>query len=61
MKNRLKFNVKGGLNANNCILILLFVILIVLTIKTLCNSFGYEMSHAYTADSPLYWTVGRGF
>ena len=22
--------------------------------------FSYELKHAYTADSPLYWTVGRG-
>lgn len=39
-----------------------FMILISFTIVFFIfkDIFTYEFSHAYTADSPLYWTVGRG-
>lgn len=49
--NRYKFYFLGGA---------LLLILTILVIKIICNSYTYEMNHAYTADAPMYWTVGRG-
>lgn len=43
-----------------CVLAVFLVILVLFTGRILSRCFSYELNHAYTADAPLYWTVGRG-
>ena len=43
-----------------CALAVFLIILVLFTGRILSRCFSYELNHAYTADAPLYWTVGRG-
>ena len=40
--------------------LLMIVISCVIAFFIFKDIFSYELNHAYTADSPLYWSVGRG-
>ncbi len=38
-----------------------FIVLVIyVMIRAFYSVITYELSHAYTADAPLYWAVGRG-
>lgn len=45
---------------NNLFLFLICVFGVFTAEYFLCHVMIYEMRHAYTADAPLYWAVGRG-
>ncbi len=51
---------EGSLYVNYFFEGVFFLVLITVIVKIVYNSYAYEMSHAYTADAPMYWTVGRG-
>lgn len=40
--------------------VLMLLVSLVIAFLVFKNIFTYELKHAYTADAPLYWTVGRG-
>lgn len=51
---------KTKLSRTMIVSVLMLIISIVVAILVFKNIFSYEMKHAYTADAPLYWAVGRG-
>ena len=46
--------------SDNSYLLVFIVLAMYVMIRVFYGVITYELSHAYTADAPLYWAVGRG-
>ena len=46
--------------SDNSFLLVFTVLAMYLMIRVFYSVITFELSHAYTADAPLYWAVGRG-
>ena len=46
--------------SDNSYLLVFIVLAVYFMIRFFYSVITYELSHAYTADAPLYWAVGRG-
>ena len=46
--------------SDNLYLLVFMLFAMCVMIRVFYGVITYELSHAYTADAPLYWAVGRG-
>ena len=46
--------------SDNSYLLVFMLLAMYVMIRVFYSVISYELSHAYTADAPLYWAVGRG-